>query len=69
MHIINNEQKQDNIFLCRDNDNDYSNSNYDNKMEIITIAQKMKFSIKDFFTFTKAIFNGKLNFLYSEWAT
>ena len=26
----------------------------------------MKFSIKDFFTFTEEILNGKLHFLYSE---
>ena len=29
----------------------------------------MKFSIKDFFTFTKEILNGKLHFLCSEWCT
>ena len=29
-------------------------------------AQKMKFSIKDFFTFTKEILNGKLHFLCSD---
>ena len=29
-------------------------------------AQKMKFSIKDFFTFTEEILNGKLHFLCSD---
>ena len=32
----------------------------------LNIAQKMKFSIKDFFTFTAQMLNGKLHFLCSE---
>ena len=30
-----------------------------------TTAEKMKFSMKDFFAFTEEVLNGKLHFLYS----
>ena len=33
---------------------------------VISLNKKMKFSIKDLFTFTEEILNGKLHLLWSE---
>ena len=38
---------------------------FENCEDIANTAQKMKFSIKDFFTFTVEILNGRLHFLCS----